>query len=132
MSGGAKKAAPREKSVQYGPTRYEVLAVSFINGALRHPGQPGQPGEFVYLPVGVKASKNLRAVGAGSDEDVAANEQSNVEAFLARHAPDVIADLADASDDGLAAALNAEKGGKGRVTVIEAIEREIEARKPAA
>lgn len=122
MTGGAKKSAPREKSVRFANTRYEVLQTSFINGALQHPGA------FVYLPEGVQAGKNLRAVGGGSAADQAEDPPDNTEAFLNRTVPEVVAELADASDEELVAYLNSEKGGKARVGVIDAIEREKETR----
>lgn len=54
MSGGAKRAAPREKAVQFSEARYLVTEVPhFINGAI-------QPvGAIVSLPEGVKPGKKL-------------------------------------------------------------------------
>ncbi len=123
MSGGAKKAAPREKSVQYGSQRYRVTTTSYINGALRYPD------DEVYLPVGVEAGDNLEPIGKSAKATSDGSDPvSPVEQFLNRSIPDIVNDLSDASDDGLAEALNVEKGGKGRVGVIEAIEREQKAR----
>lgn len=117
MTGEAKKAAPREKLVRYGSTRYRVLERSFINGAIR------EPGEEVYLPVGVVAGANLEKIGGGGEEDNQGPADNNA-AFLGRTIPLIVEDLAAAEDDALEAYLNAERGDKGRVGVIEAIEKE--------
>lgn len=63
MSGGAKKAAPREKNPAFGEQRYRVTnAPHFINGSIV------PVGEFVYLPVGVKAGQHLVAVDDDGNE----------------------------------------------------------------
>lgn len=60
MSGGAKKAAPREKDVKFSEARYLVTEVPhFINAQLV------QPGTIVNLPEGVKPGAKLVEV----DED---------------------------------------------------------------
>ena len=56
MSGGARKAAPREKDVVFSEDRHRVLETSFINGVVHHKG------EEVRLPVGVKAGSNLELI----------------------------------------------------------------------
>lgn len=56
MSGGAKKAAPREKEVSFSEERYEVLETSYINGSLHYRG------DEVHLPQGVKAGANLELI----------------------------------------------------------------------
>lgn len=117
MTGEAKKAAPREKLVRYGSTRYRVLERSFINGAVR------EPDEEVYLPVGVEAGANLEAIGGSKDDGAPAPGDANA-AFLARSIPLISEDLAGATDEELEGYLNAERGDKGRVGVIEAIEKE--------
>lgn len=58
MSGGARKAAPREKDVVFSDERHRVLETSFINGEI----QP--KGAEVRLPVGVKAGANLELIKA--------------------------------------------------------------------
>lgn len=58
MSGGARKAAPREKEVVFGEERYRVLEASFINCEIKHKN------EEVRLPVGVKAGSNLELIKA--------------------------------------------------------------------
>lgn len=54
-----KKAAPREKTVQFDPQWYRLEKVHFINGALH------AKGELQQLPVGVDAGDDLTPV----DED---------------------------------------------------------------
>ena len=54
MSGGAKKAIPREKVVTLAPQFYEVTtSVHFIGGRLVHPG------EIIQLPVDVQPGDKL-------------------------------------------------------------------------
>jgi hypothetical protein len=63
MSGGAKKAAPREKNHAFGDQRYKVTNVPhFINGSIE------PVGAFVFLPTGVKAGKYLVAVDDDGNE----------------------------------------------------------------
>lgn len=60
MSGGAKKAAPREKVVRLGEQQYRVTdAPHFINGTIE------PVGAIVRLPEGVEPGKRLVPV----DED---------------------------------------------------------------
>jgi hypothetical protein len=126
MTGEAKKAAPREKAIKFAPTRYRVLEKSYINGALK------DPGEEVYLPVGVKAGSNLEPIGgAAAGDDDAPTQGDQAAAFLARSIPLIVDDLGAATDDELDEFLNAERGDKGRVGVIEAIEKEKAAREQA-
>jgi hypothetical protein len=125
MTGEAKKAAPREKVVKFAPTRYRVLERSYINGALK------DPGEEVYLPVGVTPGSNLERIGGGKDDDVAPTQGDQAAAFLARTIPQIVEDLPAATDDELDEFLNSERGDKGRVGVIEAIEKEKAGREQA-
>lgn len=63
MSGGAKKAAPREKNHAFGEQQYRVTnAPHFINGTLL------PIGSLVYLPAGVKPGKYLVAVDEDGNE----------------------------------------------------------------
>lgn len=73
MSGGATKAAPREKQVAFQSQRYKVTeTVHFINGRLH------QPGDIVVLPEGVKPGKKLIAVG--NDGEPSHTEQDAAQA----------------------------------------------------
>jgi len=59
MSGGAKKASPREKELTLSPQRYEVTtSVHFIGGRLV------QPGEIVQLPADIQPGDKLIPVDA--------------------------------------------------------------------
>lgn len=120
--GGATKAAPREKVIRFGSTRYEVLERSYINGAIR------EPGEEIFLPEGVTAGTNLRKSGGDAVRDDTGGE---AEAFIGRNADLVIADIPALTDAELDEYQNAEKGGKARVSVLNAFEKEVESRKPA-
>jgi hypothetical protein len=64
MSGGARKAAPRDKDVVFSEDRHRVLETSFINGTVHHKG------EEVRLPVGVKAGGNLELIKAKDAERI--------------------------------------------------------------
>lgn len=56
-----KKAAPSKEYTDLAPDQYEVLQVSYINGAL-------QPiGAIVRLPDGVEAGSNLKKVGSKAE-----------------------------------------------------------------
>lgn len=63
MSGGAKKAAPREKSLALSPQQYKVTNVPhFINGSMVPVGQT------VFLPEGVRPGKHLVPVDDDGNE----------------------------------------------------------------
>ncbi|MGE7139142.1 hypothetical protein ACQKIE_16065 [Luteibacter sp. NPDC031894] len=112
-----KKAAPREKEVAFSPVPYRVLETSFINGSLHVAGT-----EPVYLPEGTTAGANLERVDGKDERSDEGNE------FLDRTIPEIVEDLEACTDDDLAEHLEAEQDGKARKGVIDAIEKEIEAR----
>lgn len=122
MSAAVPNAAPREKSVKFGTTRYRVIERSYINGAIR------EPSEEIYLPEGVQPGTNLTKVdGASVNDD--GSQVSAAEAFVGRNGDLVIADVPSLTDEQLDEYANAERGGRARVGVLAAFDKEVGARK---